>query len=210
MLLYDAAWAPSPRRVRVFLAEKGVAIDRVAVDLRTNEQLGAAYLAVNPRGTVPALVLDDGRVIADSVAICRYIEALHPAPPLFGTTPIAVARIEEWTRIVEQQGYAAAAYALRNTAPHFADRGLPGRWPPIPQVAALVERARTMWAEFVAVLDARLAESEWVADAAYSFADVMALTTVDFAKRATLALPDTATNVARWHAAASARPSATA
>ena len=210
MILYDAVWAPSPRRVRIVLAEKGVAIDRVTIDLRQDEQRGAAYLAINPRGTVPALVLDDGEVIGDSVAICRYVEALYPSPALFGTTASSVARIEAWSRIVESQGYAAAVYALRNTAPGFADRGAAGKWPPIPQIAALADRARTMWAGFVETLDRQLADHEWVAEDAYSFADVMALTTTDFARAAKLPLPDAATNIARWHAAASARPSAAA
>ena len=210
MKLYDAVWAPSPRRVRIVLAEKAIEIDRVTIDLRRDEQLGEAYLAINPRGTVPALVLDDGAVIGDSVAICRYVEALHPTPPMFGTTPVEIARIEEWTRIVESQGYAAAVYALRNVAPSFADRGTAGKWPPVPQIAALADRAQTMWAGFVATLDARLGESEWVAGQAYSFADVMALTTVDFARAAKLAVPEGMAHIARWHAAASARPSTAA
>ena len=195
MRLYDATWAPSPRRVRIFLAEKQIEIERVVIDLRQDEHLGAAYLAINPQGTVPALVLDDGEAIGDSVAICRYLEALHPARPLFGTDPATIARIEAWTRTIESQGYAAAVYALRNSAPGFADRGAAGRWPPIPQIPALADRARTLWAGFVETLDARLRDEEWMAGARYSFADIMALTTVDFA---------------RWHAAASARPSAAA
>ena len=208
MKLYDAVWGPSPRRVRIVLAEKGIAIERVLIDLRRDEQLGAAYLAINPRGTVPALVLDDGMVIGDSVAICRYLEALHPLPALFGMSPLEIARIEEWTRIVESQGYAAAVYALRNVAPSFADRGAAGKWPPIPQIGALADRARTMWAGFVETIDARLGAGEWVAGDAYSFADVMALTTIDFARAAKLGVREDATNIARWHAAASARPSA--
>ena len=210
MKLYDHETAPSPRRVRVFLAEKGVAIDRVMVDLRGGEHLRDAFLAINPQGTVPALMLDDGEVIGDSVAICRYIEALHPSPPMFGTEAADVARIEAWTRFVEQQGYAAAVYVLRNTMPVFADRGAPGHWPPVPQIPDLADRARTMWSVFVAALDARLGESEWVAGDAYSFADVMALTTIDFARAAKLTVHADAANIARWHAAASARPSAAA
>ena len=208
MKLYDAVWAPSPRRVRVFLAEKGIEIDRVVIDLRKDEQLGDAYLAVNPKGTVPALVLDDGEVIGDSVAICRYLEALHPLPPLFGRTPAEIARIEGWARIVESQGYAAAVYVLRNTAPTFADRGTAGKWPPVPQIAALADRARTMWSGFMDTLEAQLREREWVAGDGYSFADVMALTTIDFARAAKLPVPEDAVGIARWHAAASARPSA--
>lgn len=210
MKLYDAERAPSPRRVRIYLAEKAIAVERVPVDLRANEQLGEAYLAINPRGTVPALVLDDGEVISESGAICRFFEALHPQPPLFGTRPVEVARVEEWTRRIEAEGYAAVVYALRNRAPAFMNRALPGNWPAVPQLPALTERGRVMWETFVTRLDARLAASEWIAGDRYSFADVTGLVTVDFARAAKLAVPETAAHVARWHAAASARPSAAA
>lgn len=210
MKLFDAVWAPSPRRVRVFLAEKGLEVERVMVDLRTNEQLGLAYLAINPRGTVPALELDSGEVICESSAICRYFEALQPEPALFGRTPEEIARIEGWTRRIENEGYAAAAYALRNAAPMFAGRGLPGQWPEVPQIPALAERGAIMWAAFVQALDQRLGEGAWIAGDAYSFADVTGLVTLDFARAARLTVPDGAANIARWHAAASARPSAAA
>ncbi|KQT32877.1 glutathione S-transferase [Sphingomonas sp. Leaf412] len=210
MKLYDAEWAPSPRRVRIYLAEKAIQVERVTIDLKADEQLGDAYLAINPRGTVPALVLDDGETIAESVAICRFFEALHPQPPLFGARPVEVARIEDWTRRIESEGYAAAVYALRNRAAAFMNRGLPGKRGAVPQIPVLVERAKTMWADFMAVLDDRLGDGEWIAGDRYSFADVTGLVTVDFARAAKLAVPDAATNVARWHAAASARPSAAA
>lgn len=210
MKLYDAAWAPSPRRVRIYLAEKDISVERVLVDLRADEQLGEGYLAINSRGTVPALQLDDGEVIAESVAICRFFEALHPDPSLFGTRPIDVARIEAWTRRVEGDGYAAAVYALRNAAPAFAGRGQPGKWPDVPQIPELGERARIMWEGFVETLDARLGDSEWIAGDRYSFADITALVTIDFARAAKLAVPEAAANLRRWHDAASARPSAAA
>ena len=208
MKLYDAAWAPSPRKVRIYLAEKAVGIERVTIDLKADEQLGDAYLAINPRGTVPALLLDDGTVIDDSVAICRLIEALHPDPPLFGRAPREIGLIEAWTRRIEAEGYAAIVYAFRNAAPHFAGRALSGKWPEMPQIPALVERGRAMWDCFTEALDTRLAESEWVAGDAYSFADIVALVGVDFARAARLPPAIERPHVARWHAAASARPSA--
>lgn len=208
MKLYDAAWAPNPRRVRMYLAEKGISVERVMVDLRGDEQLGEAFLAVNPRGTVPALQLDDGEVIAESTAICRFFEALHPAPPLFGARPVEVARVEGWTRRIESDGYAAAVYAFRNRSPAFAGRALPGRWPDMPQIPALAARGQAMWDVFIAALDRRLAESEWIAGDRYTFADITALATVDFARAARLAVPESAAAVQRWHAAAAARPSA--
>ncbi|MBB4616288.1 glutathione S-transferase family protein [Sphingomonas abaci] len=215
MRLYDNGWAPSPRRVRLYLAEKGhglsEAIERVPVDLQHGGNLAAAYLAVNPRGLVPALVLADGRVIDDSIAICRYVEALHPDPPLFGSDPFAIAMVETWLRRIEAEGYAAAVYALRNGHPAFAGRALPGvlagEGAAPPQLPALVERAGVLWAGFVASLDAHLAEREWIADRHYSMADIAALVAVDFAHRARLAVPESCGHLRRWHAAATARPS---
>jgi glutathione S-transferase len=210
MKLYDAEWAPSPRRVRITLAEKGIEVERVQVDLRTGEQLADAYLAINPRGAVPALELDDGEVICESAAICRYFEALHPDPPLFGTTPLEIARIEAWTRRIENDGYTAAVYAFRNSRDMFKDRGAPGKWPPIPQIPELATRGAIMWKAFVEGLDGRLGENEWIAGGGYSFADITALVAIDFARAARLAVPEACGNIARWHAAASARPSASA
>ncbi len=210
MKLYDSSWAPSPRRVRVYLAEKGIAVDRVAIDLRSDEHLGTDYLAINPRGAVPALELDDGTVITESASICRYFEVLHPQPPLFGTDARSVALIDSWTRRIESDGYAAAVYAFRNSKPQMEGRGQPGRWPPIPIIPALVARAGIMWGEFADHLDGQLATSPWVTGDAISFADITALITIDFAARAGLCIPDGLHHIARWHAEMSARPSAAA
>jgi len=210
MKLYDAAWAPSPRRVRIFLAEKGIEIERVMVDLRQNEQLSDPYLAVNPRGAVPALELDDGEVICESAAICRYFEAVQPDPSLFGKQALDIGRIESWTRRIESDGYAAAVYALRNARPNFEDRGLPGKWPSVPQIPELSARGVIMWEAFTEALDTWLDGREWIATDAYSFADISALVTIDFAKAAKLAVSDESRNILRWHKAASSRPSAAA
>ena len=210
MKLYDADWAPSPRRVRVYLAEKGIEVERVSVDLRSGEQLADPYLAINPRGAVPALELDSSEVICESAAICRYFEALHPTPPLFGTTALEIARIESWTRRIESDGYAAAVYVFRNRSPAFAGRGAAGKWPTMPQIPELAARGLVMWDAFVEALEGRLADREWIAGDGYSFADISALITVDFARAAKLTLPDPAPNLTRWYAAASARPSAAA
>lgn len=210
MKLYDASWAPSPRRVRIFLAEKGIEVDRVDVDLRKDEQLGDAYLAINPRGAVPALELDDGEVLTESSAICRYFEALHPEPPLFGRTPIEIARIESWTRRIESDGYAAAVFVFRNTQPALRDRAVSGKWPAMPQIPELATRGSVMWGAFAEGLDGQLADHRWVAGDRYSFADITALVAIDFAVKAKLAVPEACGNITRWHAAASARPSAAA
>ncbi len=210
MKLFDAVWAPSPRRVRVYLAEKGIEVERATLDLRQDEHFGDAYLAINPRGTVPALELDDGEVISESAAICRYFEALHPEPPLFGTTAIDIARIESWTRRIENDGYTAAVYAFRNSKPQMEGRGAAGKWPPIPIIPELATRGAIMWGAFIEGLDARLVDREWIVGDSFSFADITALVTIDFARAARLLVPEACTAVARWHAQASARPSATA
>ncbi len=210
MKLFDAVWAPSPRRVRIYLAEKGIAIERVMIDLRKGEQLGPDYLAINPRGMVPALQLDDGEVICESAAICRYFEALQPDPPLFGRTPLEIARIESATRRIEHEGYAAAVYVLRNGNPAFAGRSAAGKWPEMAQIPQLAARGMIMWDMFVAMLDAELATRQWVTGEDYTFADITALATIDFAKSAKLTMPESAENLRRWHTAASARPSAAA
>lgn len=210
MKLYDADRAPSPRRVRIYLAEKAISVERVTVDLRAGEHLQPAFLAINPRGTVPALRLDDGEVIGDSTAICRFFEALHPDPPLFGARPVEIARVTAWTRRVEAEGYAAAVYALRNIAAGFAGRAEAGQWPRLEQIPALAERGRVMWAQFVAILNARLGESEWLAGDRFSFADITAFVTVDFARAAKLTVGEDAANLRRWYDAMGARPSAAA
>ena len=210
MKLYDAEWAPSPRRVRIFLAEKGLEIERQVLDLRAGEQLADPYLRVNPRGAVPALELDDGEVLCESAAICRYLEALHPKPSLFGTIAIEVGRIESWTQRVESDGYTAAVYVFRNCLPVFSGRGEPGSWPSIPQIPELATRGGIMWRAFTDALDERLGASEWLAGDQYSFADITALVTIDFARAAKLEIGEEQANIRRWHDAASARPSASA
>lgn len=210
MKLYDSPWAPSPRRVRIFLAEKGIAVERITVDLRQNEQLGEAFLAVNPRGVVPALQLDDGTVITESSAICRYFESIQPEPPLFGTDPVSIARIETWTRLVEADGYAAAVYAFRNSKPQMEGRALPGNMPATAIIPALVDRAALMWSVFVDALEVQLTGNPWVAGNDLSYADIAALVAVDFGGRAGLATGQEHGALANWHRTMSARASASA
>ncbi len=210
MKLYDAPWAPSPRRVRIFLAEKDIEVPREVIDLRSGEHLADDYLRINPRGAVPALKFDDGEVLCESAAICRYFEALYPQRPLFGETPLEIGRIESWTRRIEGDGYAAVVYVLRNSAPVFKDRAIPDAGLSVAQIPELAARGAVMWESFTEALDARLADREWIAGGGYSFADVTALVTVDFARASRLAVPEHHANLRRWHQAASARPSADA
>jgi glutathione S-transferase len=208
--LYDSPRAPSPRRVRIFAAEKGIALDRVEIDLASGEHLTPAFLTRNPRGALPVLETDDGDVLTESSAICRYLEALHPEPALFGTAPIEIGRIEQWTRRIEGEGYAAAVYVFRNASKGLAGRALVGAAPSVPQLPGLIDRGRTMWAAFVADLDAHLCNREWIAGDGLSYADITALVAIDFGRRARLELPESVAALRRWHAAMSARPAASA
>jgi glutathione S-transferase len=126
MKLYDYTMAPNPRRVRIFIAEKGLDIENIAVDLGAKAQMEDAYRAKNPELLVPALELDDGTIIGESMAICRYLEEVHPEPPLLGRTAIEKATVEMWQRRMEMNGLAAVAEAFRNTVPGFAGRAIAG------------------------------------------------------------------------------------
>ncbi|OWU84299.1 hypothetical protein ATO6_14870 [Oceanicola sp. 22II-s10i] len=209
MKLYDFKFAPNCRRVRFFAAEKGVALDYVPVDMMTDEQLSADYAQVNARRTIPLLELDDGTRLSESVAICRYLDALNPEPPLFGTGPMGVALVEMWHRRVELEGLMAVAEALRNGVDRFKDRAIPGPHN-FEQIPALAERGHRRLDSFYDMLEARLAESPYLAGEDYSIADILGVVTVDFARAVKKRIPETHENLARWHAGISARPAAAA
>ena len=137
MKLYDCTTAPSPRRVRIFLAEKEISVPTVQVDLRNGQQFSPAFRAINPECTVPVLELDNGTTIADILGICRYFEELHPNPPLMGHTAEQKAVIEAWQRRIERDGFDAAMEAFRNSTPGLKGRALPGP-EPYEQIPALV------------------------------------------------------------------------
>ena len=211
MKLYDSKLAPNPRRARIFMAEKGIECDTVQVDIIQGENLSDDFLAINPRGVLPTLVLDDGTVLDESVAICRYLEEIQPQPPLMGTDPVSKAHIEARQRHMEFDGLMGAAEAFRNSFPGFANRGLPGNAGAVDAVPELVERGTNTVQRFYERLDEALAESEFVAGDAFTIADITALCTVDFAAGAArVSIPDDCENLKRWHAAVSARPSAAA
>jgi glutathione S-transferase len=209
MKFYDCTTAPSPRRVRIFLAEKGVGIDTVQVDLRNNEQLTPAFRAINPDCTVPALQLDDGTVIGDAVAICQYIEELHPDPPLIGTTPQERAVVTALNRQIERDGFYAAMDAFRNVSKGLKGRALPGPHD-YAQIPELAERGRVRIEHFVRDMDARLVDREFLAGSRFTIADISAMVLVDFAGWIKFKIPGDCANLRRWHAAMSARPSAAA
>jgi glutathione S-transferase len=205
--LYDYAMAPSPRRARIFLAEKGVTYDTVTVDLRQNEQLGEAYRAINPQCTVPALRVEGGQLLTDNAAIAAYLEARFPEPPLLGVTPLEKAEIASWNWRIEFEGLLAIAEALRNGSPAMANRALPGpqNYAQIPELA---ERGLQRVRNFFAVLDERLAASTHVAGEDFSIADITAVVAVDFA-RVVKVKPDEQQHphLLRWRAAMAQRPS---
>ena len=209
MKFYDCTTAPSPRRVRIFLAEKGITVPTVQVDLRNNEQLTAEFRAINPDATVPSLELDDGTRINDAVGICVYFEALHPRPALMGETAEEKALVASWQRQVERNGFYAVMEAFRNATPGLKGRALPGPHD-YEQIPALAERGRLRVQHFYEQMDAQLAQSEFIAGPRYSIADITALITIDFAGRAKMPIPADCAHVQRWHTQVSARPSAKA
>jgi glutathione S-transferase len=209
MKLHDFTMAPNPRRVRMFLAEKGIEIAIVPVDLAQHEQMNGPFVALNPRRSVPALELDDGRVLTESVAICRYLEELHPDPPLFGRDAWERAVVEMWHRRVELEGLQAVADGVRNSSPFFKGRALAGAVD-FEQIPALAERGRQRTALFKTMLDERLADSEFIAGDRFSVADIAAVVTCDFAKVLKMRVGSDTPDLERWYDAVSSRPSAAA
>ncbi len=210
MKLYDCKMAPNPRRVRIFLAEKGVTIPTVEVSIIDGENLKPEYLRVNPRGLLPVLELDDGTRLDETVAICRYIEELHPEPSLMGVKPLEKAIIESWQRHMEFDGLTAVSEVLRNSFPAFSSRGLPGVTQPVPAIPALVERGTASVKRFHERLEQRLGATEFIAGERFSIADITALCVVDVAGRIKMSIPEENKNSQRWYAAVSSRPSAAA
>ena len=204
--LYDCATAPSPRRARILLAEKGIAHDTVQVDLRSGEQLGEAYRRINPQCTVPALRTDEGLLLTDNAAITAYVEARYPQPPLLGATPAEKAEIASWNWRMEFEGLLAVAEALRNSAPAMAHRALPGAVD-YPQIPALAERGLARVAQFFTLLNERLAGRDFVATDRFSVADITAAVAVDFARVVKQKPGEQHPQLLRWRAAMAGRPS---
>ena len=203
--LYDCSTAPSPRRARIVLAEKGVAHHTVQVDLRSGEQLGPAYRLINPQCTVPALRTDDGLLLTDNAGIAAYLEARFPEPALMGSTPAEKAEIASWNWRVEFDGLLAIAEALRNSSPAMANRALPGPQN-YPQIAELAQRGLARVQQLFASLDRQLEGREFVAADCFSLADITAVVAVDFARVVKVRATDAHPNLVRWRALMAARP----
>lgn len=209
MKLYTWTAAPNPRRARIFVAEKGIDIEIVeAGDPQNPAILSDAFCEKFPHRRVPLLELDDGDWIGETAAICRYLEAIYPDRPLMGRNPKEIAMVEMWDRVAEWEAMMAAAEVFRNTSRAFAGRGLPGYKKAIAQIPDLAERGKTRLAMFYDKLDVQLAGREFITGDLFSLADITALCSIDFAGWRKLGIPEKCTNVARWHAAVSARPSA--
>lgn len=209
MKFYDCSTAPSPRRVRIFLAEKGLQIPTVQVDLANRAQHDDDFSRLNPHRTVPVLETDDGALLNTTAGICHYLEQLHPDPPLIGRTPLARGQVIDLDSRIEFEGIHAVAEAFRNKARSYANNALTGPHP-YAQIPELVERGRQRVGHFFAWLDDHLAGREFVAGEYYSIADITALVTVDFSAWIKMTPPPQATHIARWHEHVSARPSAQA
>ncbi len=206
MKLYDATPAPNPRRVRIFIAEKGIEVELVPVDMMQQEHKTPEFLHKHPSGKIPALETDDGQFIGESVAICRYLEALHPEPNLFGASPYELGRVEMFNRILELEMWTQIGVSWVN-GPVVAKIAA-GRFK---QNAQAKEAADANVHAFYKRLDRELSQREYMADDRYTVADITALTGVDFASSLVGLPPDpTLQNLARWHAQVSARPSAKA
>ena len=209
MKFYDCKTAPSPRRVRIFLAEKGVEVETIQVDLASGDQFSDAFRAVNPDCVVPALELDDGSHISEVLAICQYFEEMYPEPALLGSTAEERARVTMWNAKVEQQGLWAMAEAFRNSAKGLKNHAVPGP-NAYPQIPELAERGRARVLQFFHRLDGQLAGNRFLAGDSFSMADITAMVFVDFARWIKIELPAEAKNVATWYAEVSRRPSAAA
>lgn len=203
MKLFDGGRAPNPRRVRIFLAEKSIEVPTVAVDMAKMEHRSDAVTARNPLQRLPLLELDDGTVITESIAICRYFEELQPEPPLFGVGPLGRALVEMWQRRVELNLFMPVAHAFRHLHPAMKE------WE-VPQVPEWGEVNKPKAVEFMRLLDRELQTRRFIAGDAYSVADITGLVAVDFMKPARIAVPDECGHLLRWHAEVSARPSAAA
>lgn len=203
MELYDQPRAPNPRRVNIFLAEKGIDVPTRELNIPAKEHLTDEIEALNPVQTLPILVLDDGTAISESIAICRYFEELHPEPPLMGTTPLEKATIEMWQRRMELNLINPIAAVFRHSHPAMAELE-------VPQVKEWSEANRPRVLKGLEMLDAQLGKNQYVAGDRYTIADITALVGVDFTKMGRIEVPENLTNLARWRAEVSARPSAKA
>ena len=205
-IFYDFQRAPSPRRARIVLAEKGITCDVRQVDLGSGEQLSDAYRAINPACTVPALVLDDGTVLTDNAGIAAWAEAVQPDLPLLGTTAIDKAAVASWNSKIEGECFMAIAEVLRNTSKGMVDRALPGP-NDFAQIPELAERGRARLLQFLDRFEAHMQGRDWVAADTFSLADITAGVALDFAGWVKVDVNESRPAIAAWRARLAQRPS---
>jgi glutathione S-transferase len=201
--LYSSPLAPSPRRVRIFLAEKKLSVPIVDVDLAALEQKSDDFSSLNSFQRIPVLAFDDGTVLSESIAICRYFEEMHPDPPLFGVGPLERAMVEMWQRRLEFGLFTHIANAFRHAHPHMARME-------VPQIAELAQSSKPKAIEAMTRIDRELENREFIAGDRFSVADISGLVALDFARTARVAIPEELRELLRWRDALSARPSAKA
>jgi len=207
--IYDWAAAPNPKRLRMYLVEKGLNIEIVQVS-GDALRLRPDYVAKFPQAMVPMLELDDGRQIGESIAICRYFEELYPNPPMLGRDPYERAIVDMWERLAFDEGMMAAGEVFRNTAEAFKDRGLPGFAVPVPQIPALIERGKMRLGHFFTKFDKQLGKNRFIAGDQFTLADCTLFCSIEFAGWSDIKIPDNCKNLLRWQEEVSARPSAKA
>lgn len=200
MKILDDRRAPNPRRVRVFLAEKGIHVPFEQVDIMSGVHKSADFAEFNPIQRVPVLILNDGTAISESMAICRYFEAVQPDPPLFGRTPIEIGMIEMWNRRAELNFFLPVAQYFRHTHPAMAHLE-------VPQIPAWAEANKPRADEIIRIFDERLSTTPYLAGENFSVADITAMIATDFMKPARLTIPEEALHFKRWYAQESSRPS---
>lgn len=206
MKLYTFASAPNPRRVHIFVAEKGIRLEEIHVDLMKGGQFEDEFKELNPDCTVPVLVTDDGLKLAQVPAICLYLEEVQPEPRLLGRTLMERVLVREWCQKIYVDGIGAVAEAFRNSTPGFKGRALPGQIS-FDQMPELVARGKARLSSFWKMLDKHLDGRDFVVGDAFSMADIDGIVTVDFAGWIKEAIPEECANVKRWYDAVSNRPS---
>jgi glutathione S-transferase len=197
MKLYEDPLSPNCRRVRIFLAEKGIEVPGVQVNILPGENLEPDHLKRNPNGLLPTLELDDGECISESAAICRYFEELHPEPRLMGTSALEKADVDMWERRVDFEGMSAVAENFRNKFPPYAERGIAGTQD-VKQIPELVERGRESVLRFYDFLEQRLSESSYLAGDDLTSADIAAMCAIDFALFSEVEIPYKCGTLQAW------------
>ena len=206
MKLYDFELAPNAQRVRVFLAEKGLEVPTEQLNVRDDDQFVEPFTSMNPFHCVPFLELDDGKVIAESMSICRYLEELHPEPPLFGRTAEERAVIDMWLRRFELDAFIPMLHAVRNHVPMFAGRVVPGTRTDLPQLPVMVTRGKEMMEVFLARVEPHMAQNEFIAGPDFTIADITGFFTVRMTNALEMDLTTPYPAVTAWFAKVSRRP----